>query len=82
MRHLGPSDHPMLVIIALHEFNIYHLPRRDCNQKEMEFVKVGKGEVIAFKAECLHSGGERVSDHEGFRLFAYVTNREEDFPKD
>ena len=43
---------------------------------------MGKGEVIAFKAECLHSGGERVSDREGFRLFAYVTNREDDIPKD
>ena len=48
----------------------------------MKFVKVGKGEVIAFKAECLHLGRERISDHEGFRLFAYVTNREEDIPKD
>ena len=66
LRHLGPSDHPMSVIIALDEFNIYHLPRRDCNRKEMKFVKVGKGEVITFKAECLHSGGERASDHEGF----------------
>ena len=45
-------------------------------------MKVGKGEVIAFKADCLHSGGERVSDHEGFRLFAYVTNRKEDIPND
>ena len=75
LRHLGPSDHPMSVIIALDEFNLYHLPRRDCNQKEMEFVKVEKGEVIAFKAECLHSGGERVSDRDGFRLFAYVTKK-------
>ncbi len=41
-----------------------------------------KGEVIKFKAECLHLGGEHVSDHEGFWLFAYVTNREEDIPKD
>jgi hypothetical protein len=66
LQHLGLSDHPMSVIIARDDFNIYHLPRRDCNGKEMKFVKVGKGEVIAFKAECLHSGGERVSDHEGF----------------
>ena len=73
LQHLGPSDHPMSVIIALDDLNIYHLPRRDCNRKEMEFVKVEKGEVIAFKAECLHSGGERVSDRDGFRLFAYVT---------
>ena len=64
--HLGPSDHPMLVIIVLDEFNLYHLPRRDGNQKEMEFVTVEKGEVIAFEAECLHLGGECVSDHEGF----------------
>ena len=56
LQHLGPSDHPMSVIIALDEFNLYHLPRRDCNRKEMEFVKVEKGEVIAFKPECLHSG--------------------------
>ena len=48
----------------------------------MKFVKVGKGEVITFKADCLHSGGEHVSDHEGFRLFAYVTKREDDIPKD
>ena len=82
LRHLGPSDHPMSVIIALDEFNLYHLPRRDCNQKEMEFLKVEKGEVIAFKAECLHSGGEHVSNHEGFQLFAYVTYRKEDIPKD
>ena len=45
-------------------------------------MKVGKGEVIAFKAECVHSGGKRVSDHEGFRVFAYVTKREDDIPKD
>jgi hypothetical protein len=82
LRHLGPSDHPMSVIIALDEFNLYHLPSRDCNQKDMEFVKVGQGEVIAFKAECLHSGGERVSDREGIRLFAYVTKREDDIPSD
>jgi hypothetical protein len=82
LRHLGPSDHPMSVIMALDDFNIYYLPRRDCNRKEMKFVKVGKGDVIAFKAECLHSGGERISDHEGFRLFAYVTNRKEDIPND
>ena len=82
LRHLGPSDHPMSVIIALDEFNLYHLPRRDCNRKEMEFVKVEKGEVIAFKAECLHSGGERVSDRDGFRLFAYVTKKKVDIPKD
>ena len=56
LQHLGPSDHPMSVIIALDEFNIYHLPCRDCNQKELKFVKVGKGEVISFKAECLHLG--------------------------
>ncbi len=82
LQHLGPSDHPMLVIIAFDEFNIYNLPHRDCNRKEMKFVKVGKGEVIAFKAECLHLGGEHVSDHEGFQLFAYVTNRKEDIPND
>ena len=45
-------------------------------------MKVGKGEVIAFKADCLHSGGERVSDNEGFRLFAYVTKIKVDIPKD
>ena len=82
LRHLGPSDHPLSVIIALDEFNLYHLPSRDCNRNDMKFLKVEKGEVIAFKAECLHSGGERVSDHEGFRLFAYVTKREDDIPKD
>ena len=65
LRHLGLSDHPMSVIIAHDEFNIYHLPRRDCHQKEMKFVEVGKGEVMAVKAECLHPGGQRLSDHEG-----------------
>jgi hypothetical protein len=82
LQHLGPSDHQMLVIIAHDEFNIYHLPHRDCNRKEMKFVEVGKGKVIAFKAECLHSGGEHLSDHEGFQLFAYVTNRQDDIPQD
>jgi hypothetical protein len=48
----------------------------------MKFVEVRKDEMIVFKAECLHSGGERESDHEGFRLFAYVTNRQEDIPQD
>ena len=48
----------------------------------MKLMEVKKSELIAFKAECLHSGGERVSDHEGFRLFAYVTKREDDIPKD
>ncbi len=48
----------------------------------MKTLKVGKGEVIAFKAECLLSGGGPVSDHKGFRLFAYVTNRKEDIPND
>ena len=45
-------------------------------------MEVEKGELIAFKAECLHSGGELESDHEGFRLFAYVTNSKEDIPQD
>ena len=31
LRNLAPSDHPISVIIALDEFNIYHLPHRDCN---------------------------------------------------
>ena len=81
LRHLGPSDHPMSVILALDEFNIYHLPHRDWHWKEMKFVTGGKGELIMFKAECLHSGGECESDHEGILLFAYVTNRQEDIPQ-
>jgi hypothetical protein len=35
LRHLGPSDHQMLVTLALNEFNIYHLLCRDCHQEEM-----------------------------------------------